>query len=87
VCLKTTTVYLHITINKSFFFLKVITGRVDRGRGRGEHDQVLGGGNRTEALRASRKNGNRQPKEVRPGGETFQRPGKWETLGTHREEP
>jgi hypothetical protein len=31
------------------------------GRRRGEHDQILGGENRTEALRASRKNGNKQP--------------------------
>ena len=34
------------------------------GEGRGEHDLILGGGERTEALRASRKNGNRQPQEV-----------------------
>ena len=32
-------------------------------RGRGEYDQVLEN-NRTEALRASRKNGNRQPQEI-----------------------
>jgi hypothetical protein len=37
------------------------------GRGRGEHDQVLGGGNRTEALRANRKKGNRQTQEVGAG--------------------
>jgi hypothetical protein len=52
---------------------KAITGQVveegswvgkGTGRGKGEHDQVLGGGNRTEGLRASRKNGNRQPWEV-----------------------
>jgi hypothetical protein len=30
------------------------------GRGKWEHDQVLGEGNRSEALRASRKNRNRQ---------------------------
>jgi hypothetical protein len=28
------------------------------------HDQVLGGGNRTEALRSSRKNGNKQTQEI-----------------------
>jgi hypothetical protein len=43
----------------------------ETGRGRGEHDQVVGGRGggtgRTKALRASRKNGNRQPREV--GGE------------------
>ena len=38
------------------------------GKGRGEHDQLLCWvGERTEALKASRKNGNRQPQEV--GGE------------------
>jgi hypothetical protein len=37
------------------------------GMGRGEHDQVLGGWNRTEALRASRKNGKMQPQEVVDG--------------------
>jgi len=35
-------------------------------RGRGEHDKVLGR-SRTEALRASRKNRNRQPQEVESG--------------------
>ena len=40
------------------------------GRRRGEYDQVLGQGNRTEALRTSRKNGNRQPQEV-GGGRTL----------------
>ena len=34
----------------------------------GEHDQVLGGGNRTEALRSSRKNGKSQPLEVEGWG-------------------
>jgi hypothetical protein len=34
------------------------------GRGRGENDQVIGEGNRNEALRENRKNGNRQLKEV-----------------------
>jgi hypothetical protein len=34
------------------------------GVGRGEHDLVYGGEGRTEALRASRNNGNRQPQEV-----------------------
>jgi hypothetical protein len=34
------------------------------GKGGGEHDEVLGGGGSTEALRASRKNGNRRPWEV-----------------------
>jgi hypothetical protein len=33
-------------------------------RGRGEHDQVFGRENKTETLRASRKNGNRQPREI-----------------------
>jgi hypothetical protein len=33
-------------------------------RGRAETDQVLGEGKRTDALRASRKNGNRQPQEI-----------------------
>jgi hypothetical protein len=43
---------------------------VGKGTGsrRGEHDQVLGGGNRTQVLRASRKNGNRQLREVGDGG-------------------
>jgi hypothetical protein len=46
-------------------------------RGRGEQDQVLGEENRTEFLRASRKNGNRQPWEV--GGGTLQNaPEAWE---------
>lgn len=35
--------------------------------GRGRHDQVLGVGNRTEAQRAIRKNGNRKPWEVEGG--------------------
>ena len=34
------------------------------GGGGGEHDLVLGGGKRTEALRASRKNRKKQPREV-----------------------
>jgi hypothetical protein len=34
------------------------------GRGGGEHDEVLGGVGSTEAVRANRKNGNRQPWEV-----------------------
>ena len=38
------------------------------GRKREEHDQVLGV-DRTEVLRSSRKNGNRQPQEVRGGRE------------------
>jgi hypothetical protein len=38
-----------------------------RGRA-GEHDQVLGWGERTKALRDSRKNGNSQPQEVGGGG-------------------
>ena len=45
-------------------------GRHLGGRGAmGEHNHVLGeaGGNRTEALRASRKNGNRQPGELGGG--------------------
>ena len=37
------------------------------GKGRGKNDQVLGE-NRTETLRANRKNGNRQPDEVGGGG-------------------
>ena len=41
-----------------------------RRRGKGEHDPVLGAvGNRSEALRASRKNGNRKPQEVGGGGD------------------
>jgi hypothetical protein len=36
------------------------------GRGKGEHDWVLGA--RTEVLKASRKNSNRQPWEVGGGG-------------------
>jgi hypothetical protein len=39
-------------------------------RGRREHYQVLWVGNRTEAWRATRKNGNRQPREV-IGGRTL----------------
>lgn len=35
-----------------------------KGRRRGEHDQVLGGKNRTEVLNSNRKNGNREPQEV-----------------------
>jgi hypothetical protein len=42
---------------------------VGRKWGRREPDLVLGGGNRIEALRASRKNGNREPQEVRDGGQ------------------
>ena len=38
------------------------------GKRTGEHDLVFGGGNKTEALKASRKNGNRQLKEVGGGG-------------------
>jgi hypothetical protein len=34
------------------------------GRGKGEHDHLLGGGNRSKALRASRMNGKMQPQEV-----------------------
>jgi hypothetical protein len=36
---------------------------VEKGTGKesGEHDQVLGKDNRNEVLRASKKNGNRQP--------------------------
>jgi hypothetical protein len=33
-------------------------------KGKREHDQVLEEGNRSEALKASRMNGNRQPQEV-----------------------
>jgi hypothetical protein len=51
------------------------------GRGRGEHDQVLGYGGRTKAPWAIRKNQNRQPREV--GGvcmwrdsRLYQRPGR-----------
>jgi hypothetical protein len=38
-------------------------------RGMGEHNHVLGeaGGNRTEAIWAGRKNGNRQPGELGGG--------------------
>jgi hypothetical protein len=45
---------------------------------RGEHDQVLGGGNRTEVLRISRKNGNKQPWEVGGGGTLQNVPETWE---------
>ena len=38
------------------------------GRGKVEHDQVLVKEIRSKALRASRKNGNRQPQEVGGGG-------------------
>jgi hypothetical protein len=38
------------------------------GRGKGEHDHVLGRGITSEALRDNRKNGNRQPREVGGGG-------------------
>ena len=38
-------------------------GKRDK-EGKGKHEQVLGGGKRTEALKTSRKNGNRQPREV-----------------------
>lgn len=38
------------------------------GRGTGEHDQLLGGRNRNEALRTSRNNGNKQSREVGSGG-------------------
>jgi hypothetical protein len=45
---------------------------VGEGKGRvrvkGEHDQVLGGKTRSEAMRANRMNGNIQPQEV-GGGE------------------
>ena len=37
------------------------------GRGKGEHDQVLGWDNRSEAPRASRMYGNMQPQEVGGG--------------------
>jgi hypothetical protein len=42
-------------------------GKWNKGESR-EHDLVLGGNQRTEALRASRKNGNRQLQEVGNGG-------------------
>jgi hypothetical protein len=41
--------------------------REGTGRIKGEHDQELGAGDRTEVPKASRKNGNRQPQEI--GGE------------------
>jgi len=44
----------------------------------GEHDQVLGGGKRTEVLKASRKNGNRQPQEVSSRGTLQNVPETWE---------
>ena len=46
---------------------KELDGRGER-RGIGEPDQVLGGGNRSKARRASRKKGNRQPQEIGGGG-------------------
>ena len=47
------------------------------GKRTGEHDLVFGGGNKTEALKASRKNGNRQLQEVGGGGPSrlYQSPG------------
>jgi hypothetical protein len=49
----------------------------------------IGWKKRTEALRASRKNGNRQPRETGGVGEggsrMHQRPGRWETLRTQKE--
>ena len=47
-------------------------------RGRGDHDQVLGGRNKNEALRTSRKNGNRQPLKVRGRGTLQKVPEAWE---------
>jgi hypothetical protein len=47
--------------------------REGRERGKGECDQVFGGRrNRTEALRASRMNANRQPWEVVGGGDPLE---------------
>jgi hypothetical protein len=50
-----------------------------RGRGKGEHDLVLVMRDRTEALEASRKNGNMQPgvgQEVGGASRNYQRPGR-----------
>jgi hypothetical protein len=38
------------------------------GKGKVEHEQVLGGGNRTEVLRAMRNNESRQSQDVGGGG-------------------
>ena len=50
----------------------VVQGKVSlgegTGRGKGEHDQVLGVGVRNEAMKANKKNGNRQPLEMGGGG-------------------
>jgi hypothetical protein len=48
------------------------------GRGRGEHDQALGMGNRTEAILANRKNGNSKFWEVGHGGSIQNVPETWE---------
>ena len=58
-------------------------------RGRGNMISHCEGWGRTEALRTSRKNGNRQPQEVGYGGPShmFQRPRRWETPRTQRERP
>jgi hypothetical protein len=48
------------------------------GRGEWEHNQVLGCGNSREALRVSRKNGNRQPWEVGGQGTGKNVPEIWE---------
>lgn len=46
--------------------MRDLGGKEER-EGRGEHDQVLDGENRTEVLNSIRKNGNRQPQEVGGG--------------------
>jgi len=53
---------------------------VGKGTGRGikEHDQVLGGENRTEALRGSIKKRNRQPQEEGGWGTLSNVPETWE---------
>jgi hypothetical protein len=56
-----------------------------RGRGKGEQDQVWGqgSGNRREALRASKKNGSRQPQETGGEGTLWNVPEIWEVRNTY----
>ena len=52
---------------------------------KGKQDQIWGGGDRREAQKAKRMNGNNQPPGVGGGGPSreYQRLGKWDTLRTH----
>ena len=71
----------------------VVQGKVSlgegTGRGKGEHDQVLGVGVRNEAMKANKKNGNRQPLEMGGGGNLSNVPETWriDTFRTQREGP